>query len=223
MPVEAVQGELERRIVTVLFCDLAGFTSLSEQLDAEDVAIVQEAYFDAVRHAVGRHGGALEKFIGDAAVAVFGVPNAGEQDAERGVRCALSVVGAIEQLAARLELDGTTLHVRVGVNTGEAVVHPAPAPGDAMVTGDVVNTAARLQAAAPLNGVLLGPETALAVAHIVELDQAVEFELKGKAEPVRAACAGVLLPEPERERAMGALAAPTIGRAEELSLIALAL
>ncbi|MDQ3086783.1 MAG: adenylate/guanylate cyclase domain-containing protein, partial [Actinomycetota bacterium] len=64
MPVEAVQGELERRIVTVLFCDLAGFTSLSEQLDAEDVAIVQEAYFDAVRHAVGRHGGALEKFIG---------------------------------------------------------------------------------------------------------------------------------------------------------------
>jgi len=223
MPVEAVQGELERRIVTVLFCDLAGFTSLSEQLDAEDVAIVQGAYFDAVRHAVGRHGGALEKFIGDAAVAVFGVPNAGEQDAERGVRCALSVVGAIEQLAARLELDGTTLHVRVGVNTGEAVVHPAPAPGDAMVTGDVVNTAARLQAAAPLNGVLLGPETALAVAHIVELDQAVEFELKGKAEPVRAACAGVLLPEPERERAMGALAAPTIGRAEELSLIALAL
>jgi len=218
-----MQAELERRIVTVLFCDLAGFTSLSEELDAEDVAIVQDAYFEAVRHAVGRHGGALEKFIGDAAVAVFGVPSAGEHDAERGVRCGLAVVGAIEQLAARLELDGGTLHVRVGVNTGEAVVHPAPAPGDAMVTGDVVNTAARLQAAAPLNGVLLGPETALAVAHVVELDQAVELELKGKAEPVRAARAGALLPEPERERAMGALRAPTIGREEELSLIAAAL
>ncbi len=223
MPVEAVQGELERRIVTVLFCDLAGFTTLSELLDAEDVAIVQDAYFEAVRHAVGRHGGVLEKFIGDAAVAVFGVPNAGEQDAERGVRCGLAVVGAIEQLTARLELDGAPLHVRVGVNTGEAVVHPAPAPGHAMVTGDVVNTAARLQSVAPLNGVLLGPETALAVAHVVELDPAVELELKGKAEPVRATRAGALLPEPARERAMGALRAPTIGREEELSLIAAAL
>jgi len=216
---ERLRGELERRVVTVLFCDLAGFTSLSERLDAEDVAIVQDAYFEAVRHAVARHGGTLEKFIGDAAVAVFGVPTAGEHDAERGVRCALAVVGAIEQLAARVGLEDGALHVRVGVNTGEAVVHPAPAAGEAMVTGDVVNTAARLQSAAPLNSVLLGPETALAVAHTVELELSGELELKGKAEPVRASRAVALLSEPERERAMGALKAPTIGRDAELTRV----
>lgn len=216
-------GELERRIVTVLFCDLAGFTSLSERLDAEDVAIVQNAYFEAVGYAVMRHGGTLEKFIGDAAVAVFGVPAAGEDDAERAVRCGLAIAGAIEQLAARVGLEDGALQVRVGVNTGEAVVHPAPAAGEAMVTGDVVNTAARLQATAPVNGVLLGPETALAVAHVVELAAAAELSLKGKTEPVRAAQALAVLSEPARERAMGALRAPTIGRASELALLTSAL
>ncbi len=175
---EPPRRELERRVVTVLFCDLADFTSLSERLDAEDVAIVQNAYFDAVRQAVGRHGGTLEKFIGDAAVAVFGVPTAGERDAERAVRCGLAVVGAIEQLGTRVGLDDGALHVRVGVNTGEAVVHPSAVAGEAMVTGDVVNTAARLQSSAPLNGVLLGPETALAVAHAVELELSADLELE---------------------------------------------
>ena len=217
------RGELERRIVTVLFCDLVGFTSLSERLDAEDVAIVQNAYFESVRFAVARHGGTLEKFIGDAVVAVFGVPAAGEHDAEHAVRCGLAIAGAVEQLAARVGLEDGALQVRVGVNTGEAVVHPEPAAGEAMVTGDVVNTASRLQAAAPMNGVLLGPETALAVAHIVELDPAVEVSLKGKVEPVRAAQALAVLSEPGRERAMGALTAPTIGRASELALLAAAL
>ncbi len=216
-------GELERRIVTVLFCDLAGFTSLSDRLDAEDVAIVQNAYFEAVRYAVTRHGGTLEKFIGDAAVAVFGVPIAGEDDAERATRCGLAIAAAIEQLAARVGLEDGALQVRVGVNTGEAVVHPAPAAGEAMVTGDVVNTAARLQAMAPVNGVLLGPETTLAVAHIVELAAPAELSLKGKIEPVRAAQALAVLSEPARERAMGALRAPTIGRASELALLTSAL
>ncbi len=217
------QGELERRIVTVLFCDLAGFTFLSERLDAEDVAIVQAAYFEAVRYAVTRHGGTLEKFIGDAAVAVFGVPAAGENDAERAVRCGLAIAGAIEQLAARVGLGDAALQVRVGVNTGEAVVHPAPAAGEAMVTGDVVNTAARLQSAAPAGGVLVGPETALAVAHTVELSAAVELSLKGKPEPVRAAQALAVLSEPARERAMGALRAPTVGRTSELATLTAAL
>jgi class 3 adenylate cyclase len=216
-------GELERRIVTVLFCDLAGFTSLSERLDAEDVAIVQEAYFAAVRSAVTRHGGTLEKFIGDAAVGVFGVPVAGEDDAVRAVRSGLAIVGALEQLTSRLRLDAGALHVRVGVNTGEAVVHPSPAPGEAMVTGDVVNTAARLQAAASLNSVLIGPETALAAAHLVELEPAEALSLKGKAEPVRAARATAALADPERERTMGMLRAPTIGREAELARLGLML
>jgi class 3 adenylate cyclase/tetratricopeptide (TPR) repeat protein len=212
-------GGLERRIVTVLFCDLAGFTTLSERLDAEDVAIVQSAYFEAVRDSVARHGGTVEKFIGDAAVAVYGVPIAGDRDAEQAVRSGLAIVGAVEVLNDRLGLDGRVLDVRVGVNTGDAVVHPEPAPGEPMVTGDVVNTAARLQAAAPLNGVLVGPDTALAVAGAVELDDAGELELKGKARPVRAARAVAAFPEPERERAMGALRAPTIGRSAELALV----
>jgi class 3 adenylate cyclase/tetratricopeptide (TPR) repeat protein len=217
------RGELERRIVTVLFCDLAGFTSLSEQLDAEDVATVQQAYFAAVRDAVARHGGTLEKFIGDAAVAVYGVPVAGEDDAERAVRTGLAIVAAVEQVAASLGLDGHSLHVRVGVNTGEAVVHPAPAPGDAMVTGDVVNTAARLQAAAKLGTVLVGPDTALAVARSVELEDAGRLELKGKAQTVAASRAVAALTEPERERAMQDLRAPTVGRHRELALLADAL
>jgi len=216
-------GELERRIVTVLFCDLAGFTSLSEQLDAEDVATVQQAYFAGVRDAVARHGGTLEKFIGDAAVAVYGVPVAGEDDAERAVRTGLAIAGAVELLAATLGLDGHELQVRVGVNTGEAVVHPSPAAGEAMVTGDVVNTAARLQAAAAAGTVLVGTETALAVVRSVELEDVGSLELKGKAHPVAASRALAVLPEPERERAMGELRAPTIGRARELALLVEAL
>ncbi|HXG75791.1 MAG TPA: adenylate/guanylate cyclase domain-containing protein [Gaiellaceae bacterium] len=214
---EPARGELERRIVSVLFCDLAGFTALSERLDPEDAATVQQAYFAAVREAVGRHGGTLEKFIGDAAVAVYGVPVAGEDDAERAVRTGLAIAGAVERLAASLGLDEHPLHVRVGVNTGEAVVHPAPAPGEALVTGDVVNTAARLQAAAPPGGVLVGPQTALAVAHSVELAPAGSLELKGKAAPVAASRALAVLSEPDREQAMGELRAPTVGRARELA------
>src|ERR687884_429528 len=94
-----------RRVVTVLFADLVGFTALSERLDAEDVAAVQDAYFAIVRETVGRYGGQLEKFIGDAAMAVFGVPRARDDDAERAVRAALALVASVEQLGARLNLD----------------------------------------------------------------------------------------------------------------------
>src|SRR5215212_9555736 len=113
-------GATERRIVTVLFADLVGFTALSEELDAEDVLTVQDAYFGVVRETVGRYGGRLEKFIGDAAMAVFGVPLARDDDAERAVRAALALTGAIEQLGARLELEPGALRVRLGVNGGEA-------------------------------------------------------------------------------------------------------
>ena len=210
-------GELERRVVTVLFCDLAGFTSLSERLDAEDVATVQGAYFAAVKDAVTRHAGTLEKFIGDAAVAVYGVPQAREDDAERAVRTGLAVVGAVEQLAARLGLEDGALQVRVGVHTGEAVVHPDPGEGEALVTGDVVNTAARLQAAATPGAVLAGAGTALAVASAVELEDVGALTLKGKSEPVPAFRVLATLAEPERDRAMGGLRAPTIGRDDVLA------
>src|SRR5512134_2987747 len=97
-------GSVERRIVSVLFADLVGFTPLAERLDAEDVAVVQDAYFAAVRETVARHGGALEKFIGDAAMAVFGLDRARDDDAERAVRAGLALVGAVERLGGQLGL-----------------------------------------------------------------------------------------------------------------------
>jgi len=146
-PVTGAQPGMERRIVTVLFADLVGFTGLSEALDAEDVATVQDAYFDGVRDAVARHGGRLEKFIGDAAVAAFGADRTREDDAERAVRCGLAITALVGSLGARLGLEDEVLRVRVGIATGEvAVVTDGPDAG--RLTGDTLNTAARLQAAA---------------------------------------------------------------------------
>src|SRR5215218_3532420 len=207
----------ERRIVTVLFADLVGFTALSDELDAEDVVTVQDAYFGVVRETVGRYGGRLEKFIGDAAMAVFGVPLARDDDAERAVRAALALPGAVEQLGARLELEPGALRVRVGVNSGEAVVSPDAGPDEAMVTGDTVNVAARFQAAADSGEVVVGETTALAVADAVELETVGAIELKGKAQPVRAWRAAAIRPERSREHAMGALRAPLLGRGTELA------
>jgi class 3 adenylate cyclase/tetratricopeptide (TPR) repeat protein len=208
---------VERKIVSVLFADLVGFTSLSEQLDAEDVAAVQMAYFDTVRETIERYGGRLEKFIGDAAMAVFGVPRTRDDDAERAIRAALALAAAIEQLAARVGLESGALAVRVGVNSGEVIHTPDAGHEEAMVTGDPVNVAARLQAAAAPGEVLVGEATALAAAEVIDLGEARALELKGKAEPVLARRAIAVRPERSREVAMGTLRAPLLGRAEELA------
>ena len=118
---------VERRIVTVLFADLVGFTSLSERLDAEDVALVQDAYFDAVRQTIERYGGLLEKFVGDAAMAVFGAPRVRDDDAERAVRAGLALVAAVGRLGAEIGLDEHALQLRVGVNSGEVLYGEATA------------------------------------------------------------------------------------------------
>src|SRR5215210_1201292 len=115
------EGTLERRVVTVLFADLVGFTPLSERLDAEDVAAIQDAYFAAVRETVIRYGGRLEKFIGDAAVAAFGVPRGRDDDPERATRAGAAIIHAVEDLGARLGLASGELQVRVGIQTGEVV------------------------------------------------------------------------------------------------------
>ena len=144
----------ERKVVTVLFADLVGFTSRSEQLDPEDVRAVLAPYHARLRDELERYGGTVEKFIGDAVMAVFGAPVAHEDDPERAVRAALAIRSWIVD-------DQAELQVRIGVNTGETIVNLAarPAEGEGMVAGDVVNTAARLQSAAAVNGILVGAQT----------------------------------------------------------------
>ena len=205
----------ERRIVSVLFADLVGFTSLAEQLDPEDVAAIQDRYFAAVRETVGRYGGVVEKFIGDAAMAAFGVPRARDDDAERAVRAGLAIANAVEELAGPLGLEPGVLAVRVGVTTGE-VVHAASGQDEGRLSGDAVNTAARLQTAAPPGRVLLGETTALAVAETIELEPVTAITVKGRSEPVRVALAIGPRAVRSREAAMGGLRAPTLGRASEL-------
>src|SRR5918994_5606291 len=148
----------ERRFVSVVFVDMVGFTSLAERQDPEDVQSRLRPYHDAVRGEIESFGGVVEKFIGDAVVGMFGAPVAYGDDAERAVRAALTVratIAAMDEADRRLELK-----VRIAVNTGEAlvIVNARPALGEAMVTGDVVNTAARLQTAAPVGAVLVGDE-----------------------------------------------------------------
>src|SRR3989442_12466963 len=135
---------VERRIVTVLFADLVGFTALSERLDAEDVSLVQDAYFAAVRETIERHGGQLEKFIGDAAMAVFGAPRVRDDDAERAVRAGLAIVAAVQRVGAGFALEPGTLRVRVGITSGETI-YGEGSRERGTVTGDIVNVAARLQ------------------------------------------------------------------------------
>ena len=143
----------ERKLVTVLFCDLVGFTSRAETMDPEDVAALLAPYQARLKHELERHGGTVEKFIGDAVMALFGAPIAHEDDPERAVRAAV----AIRDWAR----DEGELEVRVGITTGEALVllGARPEAGEGIASGDVVNTASRLQSAAPTNGILVDETT----------------------------------------------------------------
>jgi len=168
----------ERKVVTVLFADLVGFTSRAEQMDPEDVRALLSPYYSRLRAELERFGGTVEKFIGDAVMAVFGAPVAHEDDPERAVRAAL----AIRDWAREEE----RIQVRLAVNTGEALVMlgARPAQGEGMAAGDVVNTAARLQAAAPVNGILVGHRTFQATRQAIEYRQAAPVAAKGKRERV---------------------------------------
>ena len=186
------------------------------------MAAVQDAYFAVVRETVARHGGQLEKFIGDAAMAVFGLPRGRDDDAERAVRAGLALTGAVERLGAQLGLAEGELRLRVGIETGEVVAAEA-GPDEGRVTGDTVNTAARLQTAAAPGQVLLGEGAALAVAAAVELEPGPPVALKGKTRPVRVATARAMRTEPSRASAMGTLASPLIGRDAEMGMLQAAL
>jgi class 3 adenylate cyclase/tetratricopeptide (TPR) repeat protein len=174
----------ERKVVSVVFVDLVGSTARAETSDPEDVRALLRIYHERARDELESFGGTVEKFIGDAVVAVFGAPVAHEDDPERAVRAALAVRDAV----ARLNEDepNRDLHVRVAVNTGTALVSldASPGEGEAMVAGDVINTAARIQSAAPVDGILVGEQTHTATERQIVYRGADAIEAKGKVEPV---------------------------------------
>src|SRR5688500_16871924 len=172
-------GREERKVVTVLFCDLVGSTAQAERMDPEDVRALLSRYHERVRADLERYGGTVEKFIGDAVMALFGAPVAHEDDPERAVRAALAV-----RDWAREEGD---LQVRIGITTGEALVSLGARTheGEGMAAGDVVNTAARLQNAAPVDGVLVDETTYRATTTAIDYREHEAVTAKGKAEPVR--------------------------------------
>ncbi|HUE67442.1 MAG TPA: AAA family ATPase, partial [Candidatus Acidoferrum sp.] len=168
-------GREERKVVTVLFTDLVGFTSRAEELDPEDVRALLSPYYARLREQIERRGGTVEKFIGDAVMAVFGAPVAHEDDPVRAVLTALAIRDS-----------SPDLEIRTAVNTGEALValDADVTAGEALVSGDVVNTAARLQGAAPVNGILVGEATYRATRHVIDYRDAAAVEAKGKARHV---------------------------------------
>lgn len=205
-----------RRNVTVIFADLVGSTSIGERYDAEIVRQVTGRYFEEMRAAVVRHGGTVEKFIGDAVVALFGVPRVREDDALRGVRAALDMRSAIDALNVDLDRElGVAIQARIGMNTGEVVVGEARAGGSA-TTGDTMNLAARLEQAAAPGEILIGDLTHRLVRDAVSVEAVEPLLVKGKAAPV---VAWRLLGSTGSHRAPDRSRPPFIGRADQLGLL----
>jgi class 3 adenylate cyclase/tetratricopeptide (TPR) repeat protein len=202
-----------RKVVTIVFSDLKGSTSMGERLDSESLREVMSRYFDAMRAELERHGGVVEKFIGDAVMAVFGLPRLHEDDALRAVRAAAGMQRALAGLNDELERHwGVRLANRTGVNTGE-VVAGDPTTGQRLVTGDAVNVAARLEQAAGESQVLLGDLTYRLVRDFVDVEPVEPLQLKGKSEPVPAYRLVAVREDTERPRRLDA---PMVGRADEL-------
>jgi class 3 adenylate cyclase/tetratricopeptide (TPR) repeat protein len=201
----------ERRLVSVLFADLVGFTSLSESRDAEDVRELLSRYFELARDLIDRYGGTVEKFIGDAVMAVWGTPTATEDDAERAVRAALDLVTSVPELDPALQ-------ARAGVLTGEAAV-TIGAEGEGMVAGDLVNTASRIQALAEPGTVLTGESTRRATEQAIAYAEAGLHDLKGKSEPMQLHTALRVVSGVRGQLKSVGLEAPFVGRQRELKLI----
>src|SRR5438270_11285472 len=201
----------ERRLVSVLFADLVGFTAWSESRDAEETRDLLSRYFELARTLIGRYGGTVEKFIGDAVMAVWGTPVATESDAERAVRAALELVASVPELDPALQ-------ARAGVSTGEAAV-TIGALGARLVAGDLVNTASRSQSAAEPGSVLVGEVTRRASEQAIVYESGGEQELKGKAEPVALWRALRVVSGVGGQLKSAGLEAPFVGREREFKLI----
>jgi class 3 adenylate cyclase/tetratricopeptide (TPR) repeat protein len=209
--VEAPSAREVRKTVTILFCDVTGSTALGERLDSESLRRVMERYFTLARNVLERHGGTVEKFIGDAVMAVFGIPVVHEDDALRAARAAHELREELGGLNADLQREfGTELQVRMGVNTGEVVT----SEGGTLATGDAVNVAARLEQAAEPGDILIGDATRQLAESALELERADPIEAKGKSEPlVTYRLLGVRADAPGFERRFDA---PFVGRGGEL-------
>ena len=196
----------ERKLVTILFADVTGSTELGESLDPEDVRALMGRYYAHAQRVIQEHGGTLEKFIGDAVMAVFGLPRAHGNDAERALAAAL----ALREAIATDPLLGGRLLLRMGVNTGEVVATSDPSGGDFLVTGDAVNVAARLQQAAGPGEMVVGERTATAAQAAFLFGEVRLIEVKGKREPLR------VFPLVEMRTARLVGRPPLIGRRQDL-------
>jgi class 3 adenylate cyclase/tetratricopeptide (TPR) repeat protein len=207
---------LERKIVSVLFVDLVGFTGLAEKLDPEDIRRLLDPYYARVRDELERYGGTVEKFIGDAVMALFGAPSTHEDDAERAVRAANAVRDAVARLRAE---ESSELHVRIGVATGEAVVAIGSSRrgGEAMAHGDVVNVAARLETGAPVDGILVDERTYRATRFQIDFRPTSPLLAKGKANPI--SVWEVLAPRGHTGTDRFRHSRPLVGRANEVEAL----
>jgi class 3 adenylate cyclase/tetratricopeptide (TPR) repeat protein len=214
---EATAVREERKVVTTLFCDLVQFTAISEQVDPEDVDRMLADYFAIASRKIEAFGGVVEKYIGDAVVGAFGVPAIHGDDPERAVHAALQIVEGVTSL---LGASDEPLRVRIGINTGETLVHLGvlPSSGQGFLRGDSVNTAARLQSVAPPMGVVVGQTTHDLTSRVFEYEELETVMLKGKAEPVR-----LFLAKAPRARlgsdVVRAFSTPFVGRDTDFSIL----
>jgi class 3 adenylate cyclase len=208
----------ERKVVTVLFADVTGSTTLGERLDPEHLSEVMQTYFAAMREEIESQGGTVEKFIGDAVMAAFGVPTAHEDDPARALRAGLRMLERLATVNEGLARShDVALQIRIGVNTGEVLATVAPRPGEAMVTGDAVNAAARLQAAAA-PGELYASDRTVRSSRGFVFEDVGALALRGKTDPVQAfRVTGTM--EIAGERGVPGLSAPIVGRDAELDLL----
>src|SRR5215211_8703288 len=208
-------AEEERKPITALFVDIVGSTSRAEGLDPEDVLALLDPYYARLRAGLERHGGTVEKFIGDAVVALFGAPLAHEDDPERALRAGLAI---LDEMAALNEEDPEArLSVRVGITTGDVIVALGArvSEGQGMAWGDVMNTAARVQSAAPVDGVLVDERTYLATRKAIRYEEHEPIQAKGKAEPVQVwVAAGI-----EAAKGSAAAGGRLVGRDDELARV----
>ncbi|HKZ86155.1 MAG TPA: adenylate/guanylate cyclase domain-containing protein [Anaerolineae bacterium] len=214
-------AEGERKVVTILFADISGFTALSETLDPEQVTDIANACFQSLTDAVTRYGGTIDKYLGDAVMALFGAPDAHEDDPERAIHAALEMQSALRQTISQLSPVTGNLTLHIGVNTGPVVAGAVGAAGlrDYTVMGDAVNLASRLKDVAPIGHIYVGPETYRQTSRLFEFAPLAPMRIKGKRDPVQIYEVRGRAASPGTMRGIEGLRSPLVGRGDELDLL----